>query len=140
MLTYEFLLSWPPSVNTYWRFPRMGVASRPLISKEGRAWRKSVAQWVMINRQKLKLRGPMTGRLAVFVAAYPPDRRRRDLDNLLKATLDALQHAGVYLDDEQIDLITVKRMQKTDGGLLSVNVSELGSYENAKVLIDRAPG
>jgi crossover junction endodeoxyribonuclease RusA len=43
--------------------------------------------------------------------AFPPDRRRRDLDNLLKPTLDALQHGGVYEDDSQVDLLVVRRCE-----------------------------
>ena len=40
-----------------------------------------------------------------------PDRRKRDLDNILKALQDSLQAAGVYKDDCQIDLLTVKRCE-----------------------------
>jgi len=43
--------------------------------------------------------------------AFPPDRRRRDLDNLLKSVLDALEHAGVYADDSQVDLLVVRRCE-----------------------------
>jgi crossover junction endodeoxyribonuclease RusA len=44
------------------------------------------------------------------VLAYPPDHRRRDLDNLAKAILDALQHAGVYGNDCQVKLLTLAMM------------------------------
>ena len=33
---------------------------------------------------------------------YPPDRRRRDLDNLQKSLWDAIQYGGGYRDDSQI--------------------------------------
>ena len=36
------------------------------------------------------------------VDAYPPDKRRRDLDNIQKSLWDALQHGGAYRDDSQI--------------------------------------
>lgn len=49
-------------------------------------------------------------RLSLFICAFPPDRRRRDLDNLLKCIGDSLQHAGLYKDDSQIDCIYIKRM------------------------------
>ena len=39
------------------------------------------------------------------------DKRRRDLDNILKAPLDALTHAGVLMDDEQFDEINIVRGQ-----------------------------
>ncbi|EGM8635893.1 RusA family crossover junction endodeoxyribonuclease, partial [Escherichia coli] len=34
---------------------------------------------------------------------------RRDLDNILKAPLDALTHAGLLMDDEQFDEINIVR-------------------------------
>lgn len=52
-------------------------------------------------------------RLKVDIIAYPPDKRRRDLDNLLKAPQDSLQHAGVFHDDSQIADLRIRR--GTDG-------------------------
>jgi crossover junction endodeoxyribonuclease RusA len=57
--------------------------------------------------------------------AFPPDRRRRDLDNLAKPTLDALEHAGVYEDDSQIDLLIIRRQDVVRGGSLQVAVDDL---------------
>jgi crossover junction endodeoxyribonuclease RusA len=50
--------------------------------------------------------------------------RRRDLDNLLKAPLDALTHAGVYVDDH---LIVDLRIFWADGkgGRIKVKVEEI---------------
>ena len=36
------------------------------------------------------------------IEAWMPDKRVRDLDNLLKAPLDALTRAGFWVDDSQI--------------------------------------
>ena len=61
-----------------------------------------------------------------FLAPWtPPDLRRRDLDNLLKPTLDALQHAGVYEDDSQVDLLMTRRGGVVPGGRLAVRMTEL---------------
>jgi crossover junction endodeoxyribonuclease RusA len=51
--------------------------------------------------QQLGLRA-ITGPIKLEVIATRPDRRRRDVDNLLKSLLDALDHAEVYEDDSQI--------------------------------------
>lgn len=91
---YEIILPWPPSVNSYWR----SVKGRVLISAKGRDYRQQVQQQVQIQGAALKLESP----LKVEIQAYRPDRRIRDIDNLPKATLDAMTHAGVYLDDSQI--------------------------------------
>jgi len=109
-------LPWPPSVNHYYR--RVGNAT--LISKEGRRYRKRVASDVLLARSPR-----VEGRLSVRIVASPPDQRRRDLDNLQKALLDALQHAGVYCDDSQIDRITVERGGVIPGGRVNVEILEI---------------
>lgn len=55
----------------------------------------------------------------------PPDKRKRDLDNVCKATLDALQHARLFDDDAQIDELHVERGDKVDGGSLFVELEEM---------------
>jgi len=92
-------LQYPPSLNRYYRT----VKGRILISKAGREYRNHVVC-------KYGQTAPaLTGRLAVVINVYPPDNRRRDLDNLCKRLLDALQHAGIYEDDSQIDKLTIER-------------------------------
>ncbi|MCS7168086.1 MAG: RusA family crossover junction endodeoxyribonuclease [Gemmatales bacterium] len=83
-------LPYPPSVNHYWH----RVGCRTLISRGGRAFRRAV-------QAALAARGvrPLTGSLAVTINVHPPDHRRRDLDNALKALLDALEHGGACGDD-----------------------------------------
>ena len=108
-------LPWPPSVNHYWRH----VGSKVLISREGRSYRQSVISLVAYENVK-----PATGRLAVTLMVYPPDKRRRDLDNLPKAILDSLEHAGVYDDDGQIDRLVVERCHVYKGGKVYVAIEE----------------
>jgi len=67
---------------------------------------------------------PSGGRIALAMDAFPPDRRRRDLDNIQKPVLDALEHAGVYMDDSQIDLLVTRRREAVSGGRLLVTVDE----------------
>jgi crossover junction endodeoxyribonuclease RusA len=42
------------------------------------------------------------GPVKVDIAYTQPDRRIRDLDNLAKAVLDSLTHAGAWEDDAQV--------------------------------------
>lgn len=86
------VLPWPPSVNTYWRTFR----GRMLISQAGRNYRTEAMLIAGLSRRF----GSQP--VVVTVAAWLPDLRKRDLDNLLKAPLDALTHAKVYEDDSQI--------------------------------------
>ncbi len=68
----------------------------------------------------------MFGPLAVEIVANAPDNRCRDLDNLLKATLDSLAHAGVYADDSQIRRLTLSWGKKIKGGSMSVVIEKIG--------------
>jgi crossover junction endodeoxyribonuclease RusA len=60
--------------------------------------------------------GKIEGRLAVFYAFYPPDRRRRDIGNYEKQATDALMEAGLFDDDEQIGFIWLVRRDVVKGG------------------------
>jgi crossover junction endodeoxyribonuclease RusA len=94
-------LPYPPSTNHYWRHDR-GVTH---VSREGRRFRDLVGLHVYAADSQKTL----TGRLIVRVQACAPDRRRRDLDNVLKALLDALEKSGLYENDSQIDRLIVER-------------------------------
>lgn len=100
-------LPWPPSANTYWR--RNG--SRYFISTKGMTFRKATA--VLCH----KYRGAFgaSSRLSISICAYPPDKRKRDLDNLFKSVLDSLQYATVFVDDSQVDELAIKRMPENLG-------------------------
>ncbi len=50
----------------------------------------------------------MRGRVAVKLELYPPDNRRRDIDNTLKCLFDSFTHAGVWEDDSQVKSLTVE--------------------------------
>lgn len=108
-------LPYPPSANRYYR----NVGRRTLISREGRAYREKVCAVLPAKTR------PLPGALAVYVEVFPPDRRRRDLDNTQKALLDALQHGGIYRDDSQIDLLHIERKDVVKGGKVVVEIETL---------------
>ena len=104
----KLTLRWPPSLNHYYRH----VGRRTLISREGRAYREHVRR--LLATQTCRdgngpRKPPAGGRIALAMDAYPPDRRKRDLDNVQKALLDSLEKARVYEDDSQIDLLLTQR-------------------------------
>lgn len=117
-LTLE--LPYPPSVNHYWR--HVGPRGRTLISREGRRYRARVASTLALRRVQ-----PVPGSLDVQVTVHPPDRRRRDLDNTMKALLDALEHGGAYGDDFQIDHLDIWRGDVVPDGKVVVRISEMSS-------------
>lgn len=116
----ELELPFPPSVNHYYR----RVGPKTLISREGRAYRQKVcAALAHIGIQKHE------GPISVDVELFPPDRRRRDVDNMMKALLDALQHGGAYEDDSQIVDLRARRFAPIDGGLAVVRIEVRNGQE-----------
>ena len=113
----EIVLPWPPSVNGYWR----SVGGRAIISRRGRVYRDAVARSVLAARANRHLKG----RLELTIDLYPPDRRKRDIDNALKALLDGMQAAGVYQDDSQIDRILIERREIEKGGAVVVKITTI---------------
>ncbi len=109
----ELELPYPPSLNRYYR----RVGAKTLISKGGRQYRHNVFKEVISALGAFP--PPFKGRLRVELRLSPPDRRRRDVDNALKAVLDAMQHAGVYEDDSQIDDLRIVRGSVVPGGRLT---------------------
>ncbi len=103
----KLTLPFPPSVNTYWRAPNRGpLAGRHLISAAGRKYQSDAC--AAIIEQLRRLPKPSTTPAAVAIILFPPDQRRRDLDNYNKALFDALTHAGVWEDDSQVKKMLVE--------------------------------
>jgi len=110
-------LPFPPNVNHYWRSLVIKGKLRVLISKRGRQYREDVGTVVLLaGSPRLK------GIVEVSILAYYPDRRRRDLDNLLKGPLDALKAAGVYEDDSLIHRLEIARMRVQKPGKLIIAI------------------
>lgn len=114
MLDVKITLPWPPTINSYWR--RHGHVIH--ISSRGREYRKAVSTVVADRHGLCSPLFPSQDRLSVTCLLFPPDRRKRDIDNVLKSLLDALQHAGVYDDDSQIDRLEIARMAERRGQVL----------------------
>lgn len=112
-------LPWPPSVNKYYRTWK----GRTIISRNGRLYIREVLNLCRGLCETLR------GDLAMLLKFHPPDRRRRDLDNLLKATFDALQNARVYEDDYQIVRFFVDKGEPIKNGVLLATLKHADSEE-----------
>lgn len=112
----KLTLPWPPTVNTYYR----NINGKTIISAKGRAYRKTVADEVMIQRAAKHL----DVALKVEIEAFRPDRRRRDLDNLFKAMLDSMVHAGVMDDDALIMDLRIFWSNEV-GGIVKITIEEM---------------
>lgn len=119
----KLTLPFPPTVNHMWGF----AGKRKYLKKEAHEFRR------LVQEACIEANAKIDGRIAIFIALYPPNNRKFDLDNRIKALQDALEHAGVYLDDEQIDTIICVRRNVIKGGMCKVvlcaNYSILQIYE-----------
>ena len=123
----KLVLPFPPSVNTYWRAPNKGpLAGRHLISAKGRAYQSDAC--AAIIEQLRRLPKPSSAPAAVEIVLFPPDARRRDIDNYNKALFDALTHAGIWEDDSQIKRMLVEWGPVTQKGKVEITISR---YEPA---------
>ena len=109
----ELILPYPPSVNHLYG----ARGNRRFIKKAGVKFRQDVAD-VVSDKGCAK----QEGRLAMFLWVHPPDKRRRDMDNVCKAILDGLQHAGCYDDDCQIHRLYVERGDVRSNGEVFVQI------------------
>jgi crossover junction endodeoxyribonuclease RusA len=104
-------LPYPPSVNHYWG----QAGNHRFIGKKGKEFRAQVMD--AVNEAGFS---PLEGRLAVHIALFPPDKRKRDVDNVLKSLLDACEHAGCYENDSQIDELHITRRDVVKGGACTI--------------------
>lgn len=119
MNTIYIYLPWGPSINNYWL---AGSGKNRFVSKKGRKYRLDIVECISQQCPGVLL----TERLCVDVVLYPPDKKRRDLDNHMKALLDAITHAGLWEDDEQIDQLQIYRGEIIKGGGARVEINPAG--------------
>lgn len=110
------VLPWPPSANRYWRH----TGNRVLVSREAKAYKSLIKGYALLWRRKQLL-----GRISLHIQAFPPDKRARDIDNLLKISIDSLEGCGLFENDSQIDKICIERMPVREGGELLIWIDEL---------------
>lgn len=73
-----------------------------------------------------KINPIMADKLHVNLFIYPPDKRRRDIDNVCKVILDTLQRAGIYDDDFKIWKLTVERKEVRQWGEVEFFITSMG--------------
>jgi len=111
----------PPSVNHYWG----SLGTRRFVSKAGKDFKLKVQEYVL----EYKVPKLGTARLQMTVTLHPRDKRKQDIDNRIKALWDALADAGVFDNDEQIDVLMVQRGAIVKGGACRVEIEVLNACE-----------
>jgi crossover junction endodeoxyribonuclease RusA len=115
-------LPYPPSSNTM--FPTAG--GRRVLSEAAKSYRERVI-WTIRSQVPAAARQswPLAGQMRLRLDVQPPDQRRRDISNTIKAIEDAITAAGLWFDDAQVAELVVVRGTVTPGGSVRVEVSEL---------------
>jgi crossover junction endodeoxyribonuclease RusA len=92
-----------------------------VLSQKGREFKQSVAEYVIENCV------PKLGdaKLKITIIMRPRDKRKTDVDSRIKATLDALECAGVFDDDYQVEHLEVIRGEPIKDGKIVVTIEEI---------------
>jgi len=109
-------LPFPPTVNSYYS---SGHGKVRYVSAAGKKFRNEVVE--SVNEQCSGIR--IDSRINLEVILYPPDRRKRDLDNYMKALLDAVTHSGLWADDELIDQLSIYRGETQRSGISRLEIN-----------------
>lgn len=102
----ELWLPYPPSANNLWR------------SAKGRTYRsRAYVDWLTEAGllAKSQRAGSITGPYKLSVTAARPDKRKRDLDNILKPISDLLKSIGAIEDDNLCEMLTARWVTTGDG-------------------------
>lgn len=103
-------LPWPPSVNHYKGRRKGGGEFLTAKAKE----------FIEVVHIEALSKPRLEGEISVAILAYPPDKRKRDLDNVLKVLLDALESADVFDDDSQVARIVIERQEGCEGTVVVI--------------------
>ena len=127
MKQLKLWLPMPPSINHYYGIKKNG---QRYLKPKALWFRREVLFWVKkATFESYPSQPPCLfqphEKLALQIIVYPPNKRRRDLDNLLKALLDALQAAGVFHDDAAIKDLRISFAEPVPVAGVSVQLSLL---------------
>lgn len=102
----RFSLPYPPSLNSYYRYNLK--THKMYTSKEGKTYRSLVKDILFEFVEQNKT---IEDKIKLSIILYPPDKRKRDIDNILKVLFDALQDAQLIKDDSQIIELNISKQE-----------------------------
>lgn len=111
----------PPSINHYWGLGIRNGKPYKYLNNAGRKFRKDS---MILCRGYFETH--FSGPCGLRVEWYVPDRKRRDIDNILKPILDVLQYLNCYKDDSQVIRLDVtKIIEKGCSSYVIITLEEL---------------
>ena len=120
MMTFSL----PPGVNKMYRFNRStGIMYK---TREAKEWEEECL-WKLKSRRKSSY--SPTDRVLVSILFHFPfpehGHKKQDIDGGIKATLDMLQRAEIYKNDEQVDHLMVVKEYVKENPRMEVFVEKL---------------
>lgn len=106
----------PPSANELWDRTPKGMR----LSEKYRSWLHKAGLLANAQRRGQHVNGPYS----LSIQAVRPDARRRDIDNLIKATSDLLVKIGAVTDDSLCDLVSARWVTSGEG--IAIRVEKAG--------------
>jgi crossover junction endodeoxyribonuclease RusA len=102
----ELCLPYPPSANRLWVRAKRGMRRSDQYLK----WLRDAGFVALAARPP-----SIIGKYKLSVNATRPDKRKRDIDNLIKPINDLLEHIGVVADDSDCDVVTARWVTAGEG-------------------------
>lgn len=99
-----------------WKHTRQG---RHYLTDQAKAYYNEVRYLVMSQGRLINIDHP----IQVSCLLFPPDKRRRDMDNAWKVLADSLTKANVWQDDHLIRKLTLEWQQPMANGRVMVSVA-----------------
>lgn len=121
MISYEFEMPWPPTLNHYHQPVKIGKGLRIIKGAKARKYATEAELHLIeigLHNEKIS----EDKKLSVTLTLNPPTLARYDVDNRAKGVLDALSNANFYADDSQIQKLTAIKGEKVKDGNVMVKI------------------
>lgn len=124
-MNVTFEMPYPPSVNSIYKKIR-GKVSKKTGKRSDHALDDRVVKyrWDVIAAIG-KGHATITTPVRVIIHAHAPDKRIRDLDNLVKCIFDSLTCASVWKDDSLVDDLRIVRKEPVPNGKIILTVETI---------------
>ena len=102
MTPLKFYIPYPPSVNHLYDFR----GRTKFIGEKGKLFFSEVSELAMY----WKIQKRISCQIKMDIKVFLPDKRKRDIDNVLKATFDSLQKSNIIEDDRLICQLMIEKV------------------------------
>jgi crossover junction endodeoxyribonuclease RusA len=105
----------PPSLNVMYRKSKYGAIYKTKLAKE---YMELVHQTIKEQNENIEI---LNCNVKVTIIMYQNDKRKRDIDNILKVLLDAMNNI-IYIDDSQITELHIKKVCSTENNKIEIEI------------------